>query len=85
MWTAYPNSAYRFWIVIFTLAKTPADIVDNLSKEIEKAVQMPEVRDKLVKFGIQPMSMNDKQLVDLVKHELVGDTELAKAAGITVQ
>ena len=81
----YPNSAYRFWIGIFAPAKTPAAIVDRLSKEIEKALLVPEVQEKLVKLGVQPMSMNDKQFAEFVKHELVVNTELTKAAGIAVQ
>ena len=81
----YPNSAYRFWLGIFAPAKTPPAIVDKLSKEIGKALQMPEVREKLAKLGVQPMSMDDKQFAAFVKQELVINTELAKAAGISAQ
>ena len=81
----YANSAYRFWIGIFAPAKTPAAIVDKLSKEIEVALQVPAVQEKLIKLGVQPMSMNDKQFAEFVKQELVINTELAKAAGISVQ
>ena len=81
----YANSAYRFWIGIFAPAKTPAAIVDKLSKEIEVALQVPAVKEKLIKLGVQPMSMNDKQFAEFVKQELVINTELAKAAGISVQ
>lgn len=79
----YPNSAYRFWIGIFAPAKTPPAIVARLSKEIEKALQMSDVRDKLAKLGIQPMSMNATQFANFVKQELVINTELVKAAGIS--
>ena len=81
----YPNSAYRFWIGIFAPAKTPAAIVDRLSKEIEKALLVPEVQERLAKLGVQPMSMDDKQFAEFVKHELTVNTELTKAAGIAVQ
>jgi tripartite-type tricarboxylate transporter receptor subunit TctC len=81
----YPNSAYRFWIGIFVPSKTPGAIVDKLSREIEKALQVPAVRQKLVKLGVQPMSMNRAQFGEFVKHELVINTELTKAAGISVK
>jgi tripartite-type tricarboxylate transporter receptor subunit TctC len=81
----YPNSSYRFWIGIFAPAKTPAAIVDKLSAEIEKALQTPEVRQKLVHLGVQPMSMNHQQFAEFVKQELVVNSELAKAAGIAVK
>ena len=81
----YPNSAYRFWIGIFAPAKTPAAIVDKLSKEIEKALKVPEVQERLTKLGVQPMAMDSKQFGEFVKHELTVNTELTKAAGIAVQ
>lgn len=81
----YPNSSYRFWIGVFAPAKTPAAIVDKLSAEIEKALQAPAVKQKLIHLGVQPMEMNHQQFGEFVKHELVVNTELAKAAGIAVK
>jgi tripartite-type tricarboxylate transporter receptor subunit TctC len=83
--SGYANSSYRFWIGVFAPAKTPAAIVDRLSKEIEAALQVPAVQEKLRKLGVQPMSMSGKQFAEFVKQELVVNTELAKAAGIAVQ
>ena len=80
----YPNSAYRFWIGTFAPAKTPSAIIDKLSKEIEKALQVPEVQQKLAKLGVQSMSMNSKQFAEFVKQDLIVNTELTKAAGISV-
>ena len=80
----YSNSAYRFWIGIFAPAKTPSAIIDKLSKEIEMALQVPEVQQKLAKLGVQSMSMNSKQFAEFVKQDLIVNTELAKAAGISV-
>jgi tripartite-type tricarboxylate transporter receptor subunit TctC len=80
----YPNSAYRFWLGVFAPAKTPPAIVDRLSKEIGKALQMPEVQEKLAKLGVQSMSMDSKQFGEFVKQELVINTDLAKAAGIAI-
>jgi tripartite-type tricarboxylate transporter receptor subunit TctC len=83
--SGYPNSAYRFWIGIFAPAKTPQAIVEKLSGEINKALQMPAIQQKLAALGVQPMSMNDKQFAEFVKQELVINTELAKAAGISAE
>jgi len=80
----YPNSAYRFWIGVFAPAKTPPAIVDRLSKEIGKALQVPEVQKKLAELGVQSMSMDAKQFAEFVKQELVINTELVRAAGISV-
>ena len=79
----YANSAYRFWIGVFAPAKTPPDIVNKLNAEIQKALQTPAVREKLAKFGVQPMAMNAGAFDKFVKEELTINAELAKAAGIS--
>ena len=83
--SGYPNSAYRFWIGVFAPAKTPRDIVVKLNGEIQKALQVPAVREKLAKLGVQPMSMTAEQFDKFAKDELAINAELAKAAGISAQ
>jgi tripartite-type tricarboxylate transporter receptor subunit TctC len=83
--SGYPNSDYRFWIGVFAPVKTPRDIVNKLNDEIQKALQAPEVREKLAKLGVQPMAMNTDQFEKFVKNELVVNADLAKAAGLTPQ
>jgi tripartite-type tricarboxylate transporter receptor subunit TctC len=81
----YPNSSYRFWIGVFVPAKTPAAIVERLSAEIESALKVPAVQEKLAKLGVQPMSLGHEQFAKFVKDELVVNSDLAKAAGIHAQ
>ena len=83
--SGYPNSAYRFWIGVFAPAKTPPDIVNKLNAEIQKALQVPAVREKLAKLGVQPMAMTAEQFDKFAKEELAINAELAKAAGISAQ
>jgi tripartite-type tricarboxylate transporter receptor subunit TctC len=80
--SGYLNSAYQFWIGVFAPAKTPRDIVNKLNAGIQKALQVPGVRDKLAKLGVQPMAMNTEQFDKFVRQELVINAELAKAAGL---
>ena len=53
----YPDSDYNFWIGVFVPAATPQPIVARLHDEIRKALQVPEVKDRLDKFGAEPMDM----------------------------
>ena len=76
------NSSYRFWLGVFAPAKTPPAIVNRLNAEIEKALQTPDVRAKLAKFGIQPMAMTPQEFGKFAKDELASNAELTKAAGI---
>ena len=81
--SGYANSAYRFWIGVFAPAKTPGDIVNKLNTEIQKALQVPAVREKLTKLGVQPMTMSADEFGKFAKEELAINAELAKAAGLT--
>ena len=53
-----PNSDYNFWLAVFAPAGTPQAIIEKLSQEVRKALQVPAVRDKLAKVGVEPMDMD---------------------------
>jgi tripartite-type tricarboxylate transporter receptor subunit TctC len=42
------------WIGVLAPAKTPADIVDKLSREVAAVAEDPQVQETLVKNGLQP-------------------------------
>lgn len=83
--SGYPNSAYQFWIGVFAPAKTPRAIVTKLNTEIQKALQVPAVREKLAKLGVQPMAMNTEEFDKFVIEEFAINSALIKAAGISPQ
>lgn len=83
--SGYANSDYRFWIGVFAPAKTPRDIVNKLNSEIQKALQVPSVRERLARLGVQPMAMNTGEFDKFVNDELKINAELAKAAGLMPQ
>lgn len=83
--SGYPNSSYQFWIGVFAPVKTPRNIVVKLNTEIQRALQLPGVRDKLGKIGVEPMEMNSEKFGAFVEHELTINAELAKAAGLTAR
>ena len=81
----YPDSDYNFWIGVFVPAATPQPIVARLHDEIRKALQVPEVKDRLDKFGAEPMDMTVAQFEAYFKKELVINEALVKAANISPQ
>jgi tripartite-type tricarboxylate transporter receptor subunit TctC len=78
-------SDYNFWLGMFAPAKTPREVVDRLSGETRKALRSPEVREKLSKFGVEPISMSPDQFQAYVKDEIAANAMLAKSAGLAVQ
>lgn len=81
----YPDSDYNFWIGVFVPAATPRPIVARLHDEIRKALQVPKVKDRLDKFGAEPMDMTAAQFEAYFKKELVINEALVKAANISPQ
>ena len=81
----YANSSYQFWIGLFAPAKTPRDVVNRLNAEVQKAVQVPAVRERFAQIGVQPMTMSVEQFDKFVKSELSLNAELANAAGLVPQ
>jgi len=81
----YANSDYNFWIGALVAAKTPRDIVARLNKEINAAVAAPDVRERFLKLGVDPLSMSLPDFEAMIKQELVSNAQLIKAAGIKAE
>jgi len=78
----YPKSDYNFWVGALVSSKTPRPIVERLHREFNAAVQSPDVRDRLVKLGADPLTLTLPEFEAMINQELVENAELIKAAGI---
>ena len=78
----YPNSDYNFWVGALVPAKTPRDIVERLHREINAAVQSPEISDRIRKLGADPLVMSVAEFEAMIQRELAENARLIKAAGI---
>lgn len=64
------------WIGILTSSKVPQDIVEKLNRELNAALEDPQVRETLMKNGLQPATGTQaafKSLLD-VEYERWGET-----------
>jgi tripartite-type tricarboxylate transporter receptor subunit TctC len=77
-----PGSDYNFWIGMLAPAKTPKDIINRLHQEVLKALQSPEVRERLLALGAEPMSMSPEQFDAYIRDEYAANGRIVKAAGI---
>ena len=78
----YPNSDYSFWIGALVSARTPRDIVQRLNREFNAALQLPDIRERMQKLGVDPFPQTLEEFEALIKKELEENTKLVKAAGI---
>src|ERR1044072_9376797 len=78
----YANSDYTFWTGLFAPETTPRDLIEKLHADVQKAIAMPGVKEKLAVQGVDPMPVGAAAFDAQVKAEVESNIALAKAAGI---
>ena len=73
------------WYGMWAPAATPAEVVNQLSKDVARALATPDVRDRLSKLGAEPMNMTPAEFARFVRSESDGAVRVVKAAGIKPQ
>jgi tripartite-type tricarboxylate transporter receptor subunit TctC len=79
------DAAYVFWNGLFGPAKMPADIVNRLHAETEKALKVESVKERLGKLGVEPLFMPPAAFDKYFKDDVLDTVKLAKQAGIEAQ
>jgi len=77
-----PGYNITAWFAIVAPAGTPPEIVNKLSTTTLKALESPEVKEKLAGIGLGPMPMNPAELQKFIVAEVTKWTKLTKEAGI---
>jgi len=79
-----PDYEVDSWYAMFAPANTPPAIIARIQKEIARVVQLPDVRQKLIEQGGDPVGGPPEQLERVVKAELKKWAEVIQAAKIKV-
>jgi tripartite-type tricarboxylate transporter receptor subunit TctC len=77
----YPNIVGTVWFSLSGPAKLPADIVEKLSAAVRKALQAPDVRERIRHDGIVPNNLDAGQFTAFVAEELKRWAPIVKASG----
>lgn len=80
-----PGYEFGIWFGVFAPAATPKAVVTRLNQEIVKALANPEMRDQLMKVGVNPGSSTPEQLGKLLKADVAKWAKIIKAAKIPVE
>jgi tripartite-type tricarboxylate transporter receptor subunit TctC len=80
-----PDSGYTFWIGLFAPAGTPRRVIDRLNAEAKRALESPEVRERLQELGTDPSPTTSQELERIIRWEIRDNTDLAKKAAIRLQ
>lgn len=81
----FKNSAYDFWSGLFAPAGTPPAVIAKLNAEVRKALESPEVKDRLNALGTDIAPTTPAEFDKKVARELAANAELVKRANIKIQ
>lgn len=81
----FKGSAYDFWSGLFAPAGTPPAVIARLNAEVRKALESPEVKERLNALGTDIAPTTPADFDKKVARELVENAALVKQAGIKVQ
>ncbi|WP_194726411.1 Bug family tripartite tricarboxylate transporter substrate binding protein [Noviherbaspirillum malthae] len=81
----YPSVEFGAWFGIYAPAKTPNDILDKLNTEIVKAMQAPEVKEKLQGAGFRVAGSSRQDFDRLLREDLPRWEKVVKATGFKAQ
>ena len=76
------NYVVDIWYGILAPAGAPQPIVNRLSGDISKALNSPDLKDRLVTAGIQPIGTTPEQFATFIRSETVRYAKVIKDAGI---
>ena len=76
---------FNSWFAMVAPAGTPAAIIERLNVEIQKALEDPVIRAKLVSYGLTVRGSSAKELGLATKNQFEMYRQLIKANGITAE
>lgn len=81
----YPSFNISSWYGVLGPAKMPPDLIAKLNADIVSVLKDPEVREKLLDLGADPVGSSPAEFADLVNTEIRRYRDLAQRAGIQPQ
>ncbi len=73
------------WYGLWAPAGTPAGVAEKIARDVARALEAPDVRERLTKFGAEPMRMTPAEFARFVKREIDDAARIVKAAGIKAE
>jgi tripartite-type tricarboxylate transporter receptor subunit TctC len=77
-----PKVAVSLWYGLMAPAGTPAAIVTRLNNEVSKALETPDVRDRLLAQGAEPMPGSPQAFANFMRDEMTKWAPVVKQAGV---
>mgnify|MGYP001579648385 CR=1 FL=1 len=73
------------WYNLFAPAGTPRPVINKINAEINRILQQPDVRERLLTLGVVPLSGTPEALGDYLQFEITRWAKLIREAGIKAE
>lgn len=80
-----PNFDLKAWYGVLAPAHTPKAVTHRLNSAIREALHKPEVHDRLLEMGMEPLDLDAEQSERYMRTELKRWAEVVKLSGATLQ
>lgn len=79
---ALPGYAFPGWYGAVAPLKTPKVVIERLHKELSRTIATPEVRDRLLKQGVEPAMSSPQEFREILQRESKRMEVVLREAGV---
>ena len=80
-----PGYEFEAWYALFAPAKTPRAVITKVNNEVNRALQQPDVRQRLAGIGMEPMGGSDEAFAKYFQAEVAKWAKVIRQAKITAE
>jgi len=77
-----PNFKRAGWFGLLAPAGTPRPILNQISKELARVLELPEIKERLQNMGFVPVPTTPEDFDKIVRTDIETFKEMAQAAGL---
>lgn len=78
----HPKVAVSLWYGLAAPAGTPRPVIEKLNREAVRALESPEIREKLLAQGAEPMPTSPQAFAAFMQDEMAKWAPVVKQAGV---
>ena len=80
-----PGFEVNNWYGLMAPAKTPAEVIAVLNRQVRAALEAPDVRESMLKQGLDPAGGTPEEFGAYIRSELAKWSKVIRASGATAQ
>ena len=80
--SGFPGFKALLWTGLMAPAGTPKDIIDRIAKEVSRAVNDPNVAERLTSNGVDPLGNSPEEFASMIASDIALWAEAVKIPGV---